>query len=128
MEEINVKQLESRIITNSPQNISKGNVNVENKNFQHILERIKANQEEIKFSKHALERMDGRKIELSTDETDKLNKAVEKAEKKGVKDALILMGDKAFIASIKNRTIITTVDREGLRDNVFTNIDGAVII
>ncbi len=58
----------------------------------------------------------------------KINQAIEKAEKKGIKDALILMDNKAFVANIKNKTIITASTSEQLKENVFTNIDGAVIV
>ena len=72
--------------------------------------------------------MNSRNITLNNEEIVKLNEAIKKAEEKGVNDALILMGDTAFIASIKNKTIITTVNKEMLKENVFTNIDGAVVI
>ena len=67
-------------------------------------------------------------MNLSTDEMSRLKTAFKKAESKGVKDALFLMDDKAFIANIHNKTIVTTVGKEQLKDNIFTNIDGAVII
>ena len=97
------------------------------KSFQEILGKIQSNQE-LKFSKHALQRLESRDIKLEAGDIQKLNNAVDKAESKGVKEALIIMGDKAFIASVKNRTIITAAAEDQLKDNVFTNIDGAVII
>jgi flagellar operon protein len=128
MNEINIKRLESRLLNSSLQ-IGKFNYkNLDNKDFGQVLEKIKRKNESILFSKHALERMDKRNIQLTTEELDRLERAFDKAEDKGVKDALILMGDKAFIASIKNKTVITTLCKEQLTDNVFTNIDGAVII
>lgn len=96
-------------------------------NFENILQKevIKQN---IKFSKHAVERMQIRDINLSNLEISKIEDAITKASAKGVKEALILMDDKVFIANIKNKTIITTVNKEQLKDNIFTNIDGAIII
>lgn len=95
--------------------------------FENILQKevIKQN---IKFSKHAVERMQIRDISLSNLEISKIEDAITKASAKGVKEALILMDDKAFIANIKNKTIITTVGKEQLKNNIFTNIDGAIII
>ena len=98
------------------------------KSFEAVLEQIQNKDYEIKFSKHAVNRMGKRDIELDGDELNRLKTAFHKAEEKGVKDALILIGDKAFIASIKNKTVITTVSKEQLKESVFTNIDGAVII
>lgn len=120
---INIKQLENKFLNNSADNRRVK----ENRSFEQILNNIQS-KDEIKFSKHAIERMDIRDITLSKDEVNKLNNAIDKAEQKGVKEALILMGDTAFIASIKNRTIVTTVNKEQLKENVFTNIDGAVIV
>jgi len=100
---------------------------ISQKSFQEILNGINK-REEVKFSKHALERLNQRNITLNKQDITKINVAIEKASKKGVKEALILMDNKAFIASIKNNTIITAATGEQLKENVFTNIDGAVII
>ena len=124
MNNIQIKRLESQIINSSQKNIS----NKSNKSFEAILQKAQDANEDIKFSKHALDRMDNRNIKLNSREMDRLKTGFHKAEAKGVKDALILMEDKAFIASIKNKTIITTINSEQLKDNVFTNIDGAVVV
>lgn len=124
MNRINIKQLENQLIASS--NLRKNNNN--NKDFRQILEEIQNKDEEIKFSKHATERLTSRNVNLNRDEMNRLKTAFHKAESKGVKDALILMDDKAFIANIQNKVVITTVDKEQLKDNIFTNIDGAVII
>lgn len=93
-------------------------------NFQDILK----NQLEVKFSKHALERLERRNISLDSNTMDKLNAAVLKATNKGAKESLILMDDLAFVVSIKNKTVITAVDGANIKENVFTNIDSAVIV
>jgi len=83
---------------------------------------------EIRFSGHAEMRMRMRNISLSQEEMAKLNDAVDRAEAKGARESLILMDKLAFIVSIKNRTVITAVDEERMKENVFTNIDSAVIV
>lgn len=95
--------------------------------FEEILSKINNNQE-LKFSKHALERIKSRNINLTPQEITQISNAVDLANSKGVKEALILMNDKAFIASVKSRTIITAASEDQLKENVFTNIDGAVIL
>lgn len=85
-------------------------------------------QSEVKFSKHALERLQSRNIKLSKEDLSKISEAVNKAAEKGVKETLIIMGNSAFIANVKNNTIITAATEDNLKNNVFTNIDGAVII
>ncbi|NLJ79145.1 MAG: flagellar protein [Tissierellia bacterium] len=126
MNDIDIKGLESRIrYPSQPNGHLKDTVN---RDFAHVLQKIRAKDSDIKFSKHAKNRMNTRKIDLSKGERDRLTLGFNRAQEKGVKDALILVGDKAFIASINNRTVITTVSNEQLKDNVFTNIDGAVIV
>ncbi len=69
-----------------------------------------------------------RNIGLEPQQLAKLNQAVEKAAQKGARESLVLMNDVAFIVSIKNRTVVTAVDGQNLKENVFTNIDSAVIV
>jgi flagellar operon protein len=82
----------------------------------------------LKFSQHALDRMASRGIAFKPEDLLKLNDAVEKAAKKGSKESLVLMGDNALIVSIKNKTVVTAMDREAMKENVFTNIDSTVIL
>lgn len=92
--------------------------------FQNVLE------EELRgltFSRHARERLESRRIELNDRDLASLQQAVDRAEEKGAKDSLVLMRDMAFIVSIRNRTVVTALDSEHLKENVFTNIDSAVI-
>lgn len=94
--------------------------------FQRILaDEISA---KLKFSQHAQQRLKQRNIELGAEELTKLNAAAQKAREKGAKESLILYKDLALIVSIKNNTVITAVDGQSLRENVFTNIDSAVIV
>ena len=72
--------------------------------------------------------MNERDVKLDGDEVVKLEEAFKKAEEKGINEALILIGDKGFIASVRNKTVITTISNDKLKENVFTNIDGAVIL
>lgn len=81
----------------------------------------------LRFSAHAQTRMSSRQITLQQEHVQRLKNAVERAEGKGARDALILMDNMAMVVSIKNRTVVTVVDRDHLKENVFTNIDSAVI-
>ncbi|HXL04561.1 MAG: flagellar protein [Firmicutes bacterium] len=100
---------------------------IEGKDFSEVLRR-EIDKGEIRFSGHAEMRMRMRNISLSQEEMAKLNDAVDRAEAKGARESLILMDKLAFIVSIKNRTVITAVDEERMKENVFTNIDSAVIV
>ncbi|MCX7922379.1 MAG: flagellar biosynthesis protein [Clostridia bacterium] len=80
----------------------------------------------LKFSKHAELRLKARNINLTENQKEKINEAVSRAEGKGVKESLVLMDNLAFVVNVKNKTVITAVSSNELKDNVFTNIDGAV--
>ncbi len=95
-------------------------------NFGQVLE--KKLQGELKFSQHAQQRLQSRNIQLGEAEIARLENAVSKAREKGARDSLILMGNLALVVSIKNNTVITAVDEQSLKENVFTNIDSAVIV
>lgn len=82
---------------------------------------------EIKFSKHATNRLNDRNIELSTNQMDRLSSGMKKAGEKGINESLVLVDELAFIVNIKNSTVITAIDKGSSEENVFTNIDGAVI-
>lgn len=82
----------------------------------------------VKFSQHALQRLQSRNINLTQTELSKLNSAVEKAAQKGAKESLVLMDNLALVVSVKNKTVITAMDGANIKDNVFTNIDSAVIV
>ena len=82
----------------------------------------------LKFSAHAMQRLQDRKITLDPATMTRLNTAIDKAAAKGVQDTLVLTKDAALIVSVKNRTVVTAMDRNALDGNVFTNIDGAVVV
>ena len=131
MKNINLYRINGNSLTQNyikDNSIQSKNSNISKTNFEELLNNIQSKNEGVKFSKHAKERMDSRNIKLNDEDIKKLEEAIGKAEKKGVKEALILMDNKAFIANVKNKTIITTVAQEQLKDNLFTNIDGAIII
>ena len=82
----------------------------------------------VKFSAHAIERLKSRGISLDQDTLKRLNSAIDKAAEKGSKESLMLTDDAAFIVSVKNKTVITAMDRGSIKDNVFTNIDSTVFV
>jgi len=81
----------------------------------------------LQFSKHALARVERRGIELDSATLGRLSQGVQRAASKGSRDSLVLVDGTAFVVSVSNRTVITAVGSEHMKDNVFTNIDSAVI-
>ena len=82
----------------------------------------------LKFSKHASNRLSTRNIELSETQVMRLKDGMEKANAKGIKDSLVLVDKLAFIVNIPSNTVVTAMDQSETDENIFTNIDGAVIV
>jgi flagellar operon protein len=82
----------------------------------------------VKFSNHALQRVERRGIDLDANNTlPRLEDGVQRAASKGARDSVVFVDGTAFVVSVRNRTVITAVDAEHMREHVFTNIDSAVI-
>lgn len=96
--------------------------------FDSILSQKIKDQQPIEFSNHAIQRLEKRGIELSEEDLNRLSSAVQKVKAKGANESLILMNDVAYIVSVPNQKVITVVDRSSMGENVFTNIDSAVIV
>jgi flagellar operon protein len=79
------------------------------------------------FSRHALERVSRRGIELNQSTMQRLTSGVSRALTKGSRDAVVFVDNTAFVVSVPNNTVITAVGSEHMREHVFTNIDSAVI-
>jgi len=95
--------------------------------FREVLGSQLAQSGEVRFSGHALERLERRGIAVDAATLGRLNDGVARAASKGARDSLVLVDGTAFVVSVTNRTVITAVDREHMREHVFTNIDSAVI-
>ncbi len=85
-------------------------------------------QPSLRFSNHAQQRLKSRNIQLTASDMEKLEAAVERARQKGARESLILFDRLALVVSVRNNTVITAVDGESMKENVFTNIDSAVIV
>lgn len=81
----------------------------------------------VKFSAHAQTRIQSRQIPVTAEDLQRIEGAVQRAASKGSRDSLVLLDNAAYVVSVTNKTVITVVDRDSLKDNVFTNIDSAVI-
>lgn len=94
--------------------------------FDNVLQQAMDKTGLVKFSKHAEMRMQARNIDLTQLQRDKINSAVSMAQQKGVKDSLVILDNMAFVVNVPSKTVITAVNNNELKENVFTNIDGAI--
>ena len=105
---------------------SSGKTSKNNLDFQRLLQETITRGTDIKLSAHAEQRMQERNIVLEEKDMDALKGAIDQLEQKGARESLMIYKDYAFIASIRNRTIITSMDSTEL--DVVTNIDSAIIV
>lgn len=96
--------------------------------FQDILEQASGVSREVRFSKHAMGRLNTRNIELTDGQMERLQEGTKKAQAKGIKDSLVLVDSLAFIVNVPSSTVVTAMEQSEAQENIFTNIDGAVII
>jgi flagellar operon protein len=109
------------------QNVANNVVTPGTPSFKQVLNgTVAAKDTDIKFSSHAEKRLASRDIELTPEIMQRLKNAVSKAKEKGSNETLMIFDNFSLIVSVKNNTVITAVDKSGMKENVFTNIDSAV--
>lgn len=96
--------------------------------FDQFLSDSVSKQDRLKFSAHAQDRARMRNITFSEGQLARLGAGVDKASAKGANEALVMVDNLAAVVSVGNKTVITVADTQQMRDNVFTNIDSAVIV
>ncbi len=96
--------------------------------FADVLRDVAQSGTEIKFSKHAMQRLSERNIDLSDSQNERLRDGLRKADEKGIKDSLMLRDQLAFIVNVPSHTVVTAMDGNESKEKAFTNIDGAVIV
>ena len=104
------------------------NVTSPSKTSDVSFEDVLRQQQQLKFSKHASQRLESRNISLSEEQNARLEDGVEQAHAKGIKDSLVLVDSLAFIVNVPSKTVVTAMDQTETQSNIFTNIDGAVIM
>ncbi|MBU3214256.1 flagellar biosynthesis protein [Clostridium estertheticum] len=116
-------QNKSTIVNKNDSSLSK-----DKSTFNNILDKQIKKEECFTISSHAAQRLDSRNINLDDADRKKINEGINMADSKGSKQSLILYKDMALITSIKNRTVITAMDKNQSTGNVITNIDSVVMI
>ena len=96
--------------------------------FKELLEQKIREESQVSFSKHAIERVVERGVDVSSEKIERLNEGIRMAEEKGLKEPLILLGSTAFVVNVKNNKVVTVVNEDSLKGTVFTNIVGTVMI
>ncbi|MCR4779089.1 MAG: flagellar protein [Lachnospiraceae bacterium] len=119
-----IEQVQGQFLKQKP--VSKPDAKLNGKSFDQILaEKSEQSYGELKFSKHASERLVSRNIDLSKGQMERLQGGTERARAKGINESLVVVDNLAFIVNVKNNTVVTAVGESD--DKIFTNIDGAVI-
>ena len=122
-----IQQVTDRYLNANSSSAAKGTSDV---SFEEILKRKQDVSEafELKFSKHASVRLNDRGIELTREQMERLSDGTRRAAQKGIQDSLVIVDELAFIVNVPNKTVVTAMDSRETEENVFTNINGAVIM
>lgn len=89
---------------------------------------VLSNQQGIKVSKHAKERLRERNIHINEQQWKRIEAKVSEAKSKGVKESLVVMNDSTLLVSTKNNTVITALHKDEATSRIFTNIDGTILM
>jgi len=127
-----IEQVTGQYLTKTKNTESKS----EQTSFLEILQQTQSNlkssqtdtTQELKFSKHASERLTDRNISLTDEQLQRLEDGAQKASSKGIKESLVILDNLSFIVNTKNNTVVTAMNQSSDKENIYTNIDGAVII
>ena len=126
---LSIEQITDQYLNQSP---SAKATPVAEVSFEEVLRQKKAEtvmeSSELKFSKHAATRLIDRNILLTDSQNVRLENGVKQASEKGITESLVLVDSLAFIVNVPNRTVVTAMDQTEANGNIFTNIDGAVIM
>jgi len=82
--------------------------------------------EGLKFSGHAVKRLEMRGISFTPDGLQRIEQAVDRVAAKGSRDALVVAGKISLVVSVNNRTVVTVMGLDNMQESVVTNIDSAV--
>ena len=123
---LSIEQLQDQYLNKSQNNIN--NAAFEGVSFADILTQKSGEANTVKFSKHAAGRLSSRNIELTDNQLSRLTEGTLKAQSKGIKESLVLVDSLAFIVNIPSNTVVTAMNQDETQENIFTNIDGAVIM
>lgn len=121
---LSIEQLQEQYLRQ--QNVTQNTKTADGLSFEQVLQQAQSN--DLKFSKHAANRLQDRNIELTSGQLERLSDGTKKAGEKGIKESLVLVDELAFIVNTGSNTVITAFAQGESKENIFTNIDGAVII
>lgn len=130
---LSIEQLQDQYLNQTKANKQARNTGENGLTFQEILQQktqpdIEQAETEVKFSKHASNRLADRNIELTNEQLERLKEGTQKASEKGINESLVLIDSLAFIVNIPSNTVVTAMNQTDTAQNVFTNIDGTVIM
>ena len=124
---LSMNELQEQYLKKSSQTINQ--INSSGLSFEEIWKQKTGEVDsQLRFSKHASNRMADRKLTLSEDQLSRLTEGAKRAGEKGIRESLVMVDQLAFIVNVPNNTVITAMDQSQANENIFTNIDGAVIM
>lgn len=106
----------------------KPNSNTQSSFASELYSALQPQKDQLTISKHAQQRLDQRGIHINEERWEKIGEKVKEAKRMGVNESLVLLKDAALIVSAKNQTVITAMDRQDANAQIFTNINGTILM
>jgi flagellar operon protein len=89
---------------------------------------LKPNSESLTISKHARQRLEQRGIKFNEMRWNQIGERIKEAKTMGVKESLVLVDGAALIVNAQNNTVITAMNRTEANTQIFTNINGTILM
>src|SRR5690625_612813 len=90
--------------------------------------KILTNATTVKVSKHAQQRLAERNIYISDEKWQEIGQKMNEAKVKGITDALVVTDQTTLVVSTKNNTVVTALLNDEANNQIFTNINGAIVM
>ena len=120
----NINLQNTQVINQEPGRLKVAPTSAQGVNFKEML--AKKLEPPVQFSKHAALRLSDRNINITGEQMERVEDGLQRANAKGIRDSLVLVDDLALVVNVKSKTVITAL--QNTQENVFSNIDGAVIV
>lgn len=96
--------------------------------FEAVLSETMYQKSDVRFSAHAIRRLESRGIHFNGDDLSRLEGAMDKLSRKGARESVVFMDEMAFVVNPESRTVITAVPRFEQNDGMFTQIDSVIVV
>ena len=124
IQDINLEGIYKNSISSNKSTVIKNS----NASFQEILKNEISNDNSIDFSEKAYKNLMEINGTLSTSQIERLESGLSRLKEKGVKSGVLLMDTAAFTVNVDKQIVLSSMGKEKVFDNIFSNIDAFAVV